>query len=73
MDRLATLDLFVRIVDRGSFTAAAASCGVSRPVATATIKALEPVRRPTTTTLDPPRPAHRGGSRLLSAMHCDPS
>lgn len=41
MDRLATLDLFVRIVDRGSFTAAAASCGVSRPVATATIKALE--------------------------------
>lgn len=41
MDRLATLDLFVRIVDRGSFTAAAASCGISRPVATATIKALE--------------------------------
>ncbi|WP_215755146.1 LysR family transcriptional regulator [Acetobacter sp. P5B1] len=41
MDRLATLDLFIRIVDRGSFSAAAASCGVSRPVATAAIKALE--------------------------------
>ncbi|NLI26549.1 MAG: LysR family transcriptional regulator, partial [Acetobacter sp.] len=41
MDRLATLDLFVRIVDRGSFSAAATACGVSRPVATAAIKALE--------------------------------
>jgi DNA-binding transcriptional LysR family regulator len=41
MDRLGTLELFVRIVDRGSFTAAAADCGVSRPVATAAIKALE--------------------------------
>ncbi len=41
MDRLATLQLFVRIVERGSFSAAAADLGVSRPVATATIKALE--------------------------------
>lgn len=41
MDRLATLDLFVRIVDRGSFSAAAADCGISRPVATAAIKTLE--------------------------------
>ncbi|TWH34437.1 MULTISPECIES: LysR family transcriptional regulator [unclassified Aminobacter] len=41
MDRLATLNLFVRIVERGSFSAAAADCGVSRPVATAAIKALE--------------------------------
>jgi len=41
MDRLATLEVFIRIVDRGSFTAAAADCGVSRPVATAAIKALE--------------------------------
>ena len=41
MDRLGTLELFVRIVDRGIFTAAAADCGVSRPVATAAIKALE--------------------------------
>jgi DNA-binding transcriptional LysR family regulator len=41
MDRLATLDLFIRIVERGSFGAAAAACGVSRPVATAAIKALE--------------------------------
>lgn len=41
MDRLATLDLFVRIVERGSFSAAARVCGVSRPVATAAIKALE--------------------------------
>ncbi|MBO1329132.1 LysR family transcriptional regulator [Acetobacter suratthaniensis] len=41
MDRLATLDLFVRIVERGSFSAAARACGVSRPVATAAIKALE--------------------------------
>ncbi len=41
MDRVANLELFVRIVDRGSFSAAAADMGVSRPVATATIKALE--------------------------------
>ena len=41
MDRLATLSLFVHIVDRGSFSAAAADCGVSRPAATAAIKALE--------------------------------
>ncbi|HZU62451.1 MAG TPA: LysR family transcriptional regulator [Novosphingobium sp.] len=41
MDRLATLELFTRIVERGSFRAAAASLGVSRPVATAAIKALE--------------------------------
>jgi DNA-binding transcriptional LysR family regulator len=41
MDRLATLNLFVRIVERGSFSAAASDHGVSRPVATAAIKALE--------------------------------
>ena len=41
MDRLATLGLFVRIVDRGSFSAAAADLGLSRPVATAAIQALE--------------------------------
>ncbi len=41
MDRLATLDLFARIIERGSFSAAAASMGVSRPVATAAIQALE--------------------------------
>ncbi len=41
MDRLATLELFLRIVDRGSFSAAARETGVSRPAATAAIKALE--------------------------------
>lgn len=41
MDRLACLGLFVRIVDRGSFSAAAADMNISRPVATAAIKALE--------------------------------
>ncbi len=41
MDRLATLELFTRIVDRRSFSAAAADMKVSRPVATASIKALE--------------------------------
>lgn len=41
MDRLATLNLFVRIVDRGGFSAAAADLGVSRPAATAAIQALE--------------------------------
>ena len=41
MDRLTTLSLFVRIVDRGSFSAAAADLGVSRPAATAAIKDLE--------------------------------
>ena len=49
MDRLATLELFTRIVDRRSFSAAAADMKVSRPVATAAIKALE----------------HRLGTRLL--------
>ena len=59
MDRLATLDLFVRIVDRGSFSAAAAQCGVSRPVATSAIKALE----------------QRLGTRLLqrSTRHVQPT
>ncbi|WP_417678771.1 LysR family transcriptional regulator [Pseudodonghicola sp.] len=41
MDRLTALELFVRIVDRGSFSAAAADLGMSRPAATATIQALE--------------------------------
>ena len=41
MDKLDTLTLFVRIVERGSFSAAAADLGFSRPVATAAIKALE--------------------------------
>ena len=41
MDRLATLELFVRIVERGSFSAASTDVGVSRPVATAAVKALE--------------------------------
>ncbi len=41
MDRITSLELFVRVVDRSSFSAAAADLGVSRSVATATIKALE--------------------------------
>ncbi len=41
MDRFATLTLFTRIVDRGSFSAAAADLGVSRPAASAAIRALE--------------------------------
>jgi DNA-binding transcriptional LysR family regulator len=59
MDRLASLELFVRIVDRGSFSAAAADLSVSRPVATATIKALE----------------QRLGTRLLqrSTRHVQPT
>jgi DNA-binding transcriptional LysR family regulator len=59
MDRVASLELFVRIVDRGSFSAASADLGVSRPVATATIKALE----------------QRLGSRLLhrSTRHVQPT
>lgn len=35
------MELFVRIVERASFSAAASDLGVSRPVATATIKDLE--------------------------------
>ena len=41
MDRLMTLNLFVRIVERASFSAAAADLGVSRPAATAAVNALE--------------------------------
>jgi DNA-binding transcriptional LysR family regulator len=59
MDRISSLELFVRIVDRGSFSAAASDLGVSRPVATATIKALE----------------ERLGTRLLqrSTRHVQPT
>ncbi len=59
MDRLTTLELFVRIVDRASFTAAAIDMGVSRPAATAAIKALE----------------ERLGARLLhrSTRHVSPT
>jgi DNA-binding transcriptional LysR family regulator len=59
MDRLDSLELFVRIVDRGSFSAAAADLGVSRPVATAAIKELE----------------RRLGTRLLqrSTRHVQPT
>ena len=59
MDRLTSLELFVRIVDRGSFTAAASDLGLSRPVATAAINALE----------------RRLGTRLLqrSTRHVQPT
>ncbi len=59
MDRITSLELFVGIVERRSFSAAAAALGVSRPVATATIKALE----------------RRLGTRLLqrSTRHVQPT
>lgn len=59
MDRLASIDLFLRIIERGSFSAAAASCGISRPAATAAIQALE----------------QRLGARLLhrSTRHVQPT
>ena len=41
MDRLDRLSLFVRVVDRRSFRAAAADLGLARSTATAAIKALE--------------------------------
>src|SRR4051812_11906489 len=41
MDRLATLALFTRIVETGSFTRAADGLDVPRPTATNAIKALE--------------------------------
>ena len=41
MDRLTVLELFTRIVDRRSFSAAAGDMRVSRPAATAAINALE--------------------------------
>lgn len=41
MDRFASLALFVRIVERGSFSGAAADLGMSRPAATAAIQELE--------------------------------
>jgi DNA-binding transcriptional LysR family regulator len=41
MDRLATLSLFTRIVEMGSFSSAAASLDIPRPTATNAIKALE--------------------------------
>ena len=41
MDRLTALELFIRIVDRRSFSAAASDMRLSRPAATEAIKALE--------------------------------
>ena len=41
MDRLATLSLFTRIVETGSFSRAAAGLDIPRPTATNAIKALE--------------------------------
>ncbi|MEH6691839.1 MAG: LysR family transcriptional regulator [Pseudorhizobium pelagicum] len=41
MDRLTRMELFVRVVERGSFTAAAADLGLARSTATQAIKALE--------------------------------
>ncbi|WP_395516472.1 LysR family transcriptional regulator [Pseudorhizobium flavum] len=41
MDRLTRMELFVRVVERGSFAAAAADLGLARSTATAAIKALE--------------------------------
>lgn len=41
MDRLTTLELFVRIVERRSFTAAAADLKLSRPAATEAVQQLE--------------------------------
>lgn len=41
MERLASMELFTRIVERGSFRAAAADMRISRPVATSAINALE--------------------------------
>lgn len=59
MDRLARIELFLRIVERGSFSAGASSCGISRPAATAAIQALE----------------QRLGARLLqrSTRHVQPT
>lgn len=41
MDRLDELTLFLRIVERGNFSRAAADLGMSRPAATAAMQALE--------------------------------
>lgn len=41
MDRLTRMELFVRVVERGSFRAAAADLGLARSTATEAIKALE--------------------------------
>ncbi|GBR08306.1 LysR family transcriptional regulator [Asaia siamensis] len=59
MDRLTSLTLFMRVVERGSFTAAAHDLSVSRPAATAAIQALE----------------QRLGTRLLqrSTRHVQPT
>lgn len=59
MDRLASIELFLRVIERGSFSAAASSCGVSRPAASAAIQALE----------------RRLGTRLLhrSTRHVQPT
>lgn len=68
MDKLDTLTLFVRIVERGSFSAAAADLGVSRPVATAAIKALEVSLGAAATSYHPARTADGRRLAVLSAL-----
>lgn len=41
MDRLSAVQLFIRIVETGSFSRAAAECGVTQPTATKAVAAIE--------------------------------
>ncbi len=41
MDRIAAVALFIRIVERGSFSKAAAECGITQPTATKAVAAME--------------------------------
>lgn len=41
MDRLSAVQLFIRVVETGSFSRAAAECGVTQPTATKAVAALE--------------------------------
>ena len=41
MDRLASIDLFIRVVETGSFSKAAEDLGIAQPTATKAVAAIE--------------------------------
>ena len=76
MDRMAAMQLFIRVVEQGSFARAADDLGVSRPSATAAVAQLETqlgVRLLNRTTrslslTDEGRDYYQGGLRVLSEL-----
>jgi DNA-binding transcriptional LysR family regulator len=65
MDRLAAMETFVRIVEAGSFSAAARALNVGQPAVSKTVAHLEEHWRAAADALDASAVANRGGAELL--------